>query len=84
MGRGFDAPFPYLSEVSIIDLRNLWDYVGRHGADDIHPLPLADCPVDSQRRYDRYDHITHMTHMIIHSLSPHICGETLLQNFRKK
>ena len=53
MGRGFDAPFPYLSEGSIIDLRNLWDYVGRHGANDIHPLP-------------------------------HICGETLLQNFRKK
>ena len=32
MGKGFDAPFPYLSEGSIIDLRSLWDYVGRHGA----------------------------------------------------
>ena len=34
MGRWFDATFPYLSEGSITDLRSLWDYVGRHGADD--------------------------------------------------
>ena len=50
MGRGFDAPFPYLSEGSTIDSAVRWDYVGRHAAIDNCYVTLADCPVDSRRR----------------------------------
>ena len=31
-------------------LRTHWNYVGRHGANVICSVPLADCPVDSQRQ----------------------------------
>ena len=34
----------------MVDLRCLWDYVGRYAADDTHLLPLENCPVDSFRR----------------------------------
>ena len=34
------GPFPIISsELYTIDLRSVWDYVSRHGANDSHPLP---------------------------------------------
>src|SRR5699024_1667306 len=35
-------------------LRTYWNYVGRHGADGTHSLPLVDCPVDSRATAKRF------------------------------